>query len=640
MPFKIPKTAAISTESPEILFRDLRTRTVPGLLAHQADILREYTHSAVSKSDIAFELPTGSGKTLVGLLLGEWRRRQYKERGVYLCPTNQLVHQVVDQAINKYGIQATAFTGGKNEYPQKSRSQYLNSETVAVTSYSALFNVNPFFANPEFIILDDVHSAENYIASYWSLKIERKNVQHQALYTALVLALKTTLTLTDYQRLVTEDYSGYSDTTWVEKIATPTINPLLPELVGIIDAHVVNTNLRFSWRLLRDHLHACHFYIGAHAILIRPLLPPTNTHVPFINANQRIYMSATLGEGGELERLTGKKKITRLQVPMGWDKQGIGRRLFFFPGHSLNEDQNSALVVSMIQRAGRSLVIVPDNKRAGEVHELVDGLTGFQAFNVQEIETSKERFVQTSKAVAIIANRYDGIDFINDECRLLIIGGLPRATNLQERFIINKMGAVALLNDRIMTRTVQAFGRCTRSATDYAAIVVWDEELHNYLLRRERRKFLHPELQAELEFGIEQAKEAIPSDFLGFLDTFLKQNADWIDADNYIASQRENMTRNSLPGTADLGNAVSDEIDYQYAMWEGDYVHALECCRNVLANLKHSDLQGYRALWNYLAGSAAWLSHRNGMSTNESVAKTYFKKRLQPSAGLSNYRGW
>src|SRR5690606_28144847 len=150
------------------------------------------------------------------------------------------------------------------------------------------------------------------------------------------------------------------------------------------------------------------FYIGTYAILIRPLLPPTNTHPPFANANQRVYMSATLGEGGELERLTGRKQITRLQVPAGWDKQGIGRRLFFFPGHSLDEDESSTLILDMIRRAARALIIVPDNKRADEVRELVGVLDKFDVFNVQEIERSKRPFVTSQRAVAVIANRYDG----------------------------------------------------------------------------------------------------------------------------------------------------------------------------------------------------------------------------------------
>ncbi len=633
MPFKIGKAQTFSTESPEALFRDLRTRKVAGLLAHQADILRDYFHNAVSKPDVAFELPTGSGKTLVGLLLAEWRRRHFGERCVYLCTTNQLVHQVAEQAINKYGIYVNAFTGSKNEYSPTATSQYLNCETVAITSYSALFNVNPFFDRLSLIVLDDVHSAENYVASHWSIRIERYRNEHEVLYAALISCLKNVLSPTDYQKLV-EDNPGSWDSKWVDKIPTPEINPLLTELTNIIDTHVPTTDLRYSWRVLRDHLEACHVYVGTRDILIRPLLPPTNTHTPFANANQRVYMSATLGEGGELERLMGRKEITRLQVPVGWDKQGIGRRLFFFPGHSLDQRETNELVLDMIQEAGRALIIVPDNRIAKNVSEFVSQHIDFEVFNAQDIERSKEPFVGSDNAVAVIANRYDGIDLIDDECRLLIVGGLPRATNLQEQFIISKMGAGALLNDRILTRTVQAFGRCTRSATDYAAIVIWGGELHKYLLMPEHRSFLHPELQAELEFSIAQAREATTEDFLEFQEIFMSQDASWTAADNDIVSRREELARRKLPGTNNLKSSIAHELEYQYAIWAGDYIKALDACRKVLAELTDADLKGYRALWNYLAGAAAWLSHHHGMTTDKSSPKIYFSEAQKASQAI------
>ncbi|WP_419615037.1 DEAD/DEAH box helicase [Thiolapillus sp.] len=97
MAFKIPQKSSVSIKDPESLFRDLRDRTVEGLLAQQADMLRNYMDH-VDNRDIALELPTGSGKTLVGLLIAEWRRRTKRERCVLLCPTKQLVHQVVEQA--------------------------------------------------------------------------------------------------------------------------------------------------------------------------------------------------------------------------------------------------------------------------------------------------------------------------------------------------------------------------------------------------------------------------------------------------------------------------------------------------------------------------------------------------------------
>ncbi|WP_369679951.1 DEAD/DEAH box helicase family protein [Lentzea flaviverrucosa] len=50
-------------------------------------------HSGQNSADGAIELPTGAGKTLVGGLIGDFRRRVTGERVAYLCPTKQLARQ-------------------------------------------------------------------------------------------------------------------------------------------------------------------------------------------------------------------------------------------------------------------------------------------------------------------------------------------------------------------------------------------------------------------------------------------------------------------------------------------------------------------------------------------------------------------
>jgi hypothetical protein len=436
MPFRTSPQSTLASESPESLLRDLRSRTVPGLLSHQADILREYVDAALNKPDVAFQLPTGSGKTLVGLLLGEWRRRKFEERVVYLCATNQLVHQVVGQANAKYGIGAIPFTGPKANYAPGSKSDYLNADAIAVTSYSALFNTAPYFENPNIIVLDDAHAAENYIADQWCLRIQRFREEHKSLFVAIVGLLKSVIPWSDFSRLTNEE-DVTLEQTWVDKLPTPSFFPLTPEITDLIDAHAQCSDLRFPWMVLRDHLFACQLYYSAREILIRPLIPPTSTHGPFTNADQRVYMSATLSEGGDLERITGRKNIHRLQVPPGWDKQGIGRRLFILPERSLSESDRDDLVLDMIRETGRALILCTNDKTASLDEENIKEHIGCPTFNAREIETSKEPFVSRNLAVAIMANRYDGIDFLDEECRLIIVRDLPRATNLQERFIVS-----------------------------------------------------------------------------------------------------------------------------------------------------------------------------------------------------------
>ncbi len=630
MAFKKIHHSSISGETPEALFRDLRNREVEGLLSHQADILREYCKQEIlDASDVALQLPTGSGKTLVGLLIGEWRRRRFNERAVYLCPTRQLVNQVVEQSLSKYGIKANAFISKQSEYSPVIKAEYRNAETLAITTYSGLFNTHPFLEDADLIILDDAHAAENYVAKYWSLLIERNNPEHSVLFKAFVSAIHGIVPHEHYRRLIGE-CDDIRDTQWFEKIATPYLYDRLTEITAILDEHINNkSDLQYSWSVLRNHLLSCHIYSSYNSILIRPFLPPTRTHQPFSNAKQRIYMSATLGEGGELERVAGVEKIVSLSVPEGWDKQGIGRRLFFFPERCLDEEEALNLAINMMKATPRSLVLVPDERTATGFKDKIPKGTGYKIFDAGQIEQSKQPFTSAEKAIAVVANRYDGIDFVGDECRLLIVKGLQRATNLQEKFLVTRMPASILFNERIFTRIVQAVGRCTRAANDYAAVIVLGEELNKFLLDKDKRPFFHPEIQAELEFGNQQSKDVEAEDFFDNLRIFLEHKEEWNQAEEEIISFRDTLQQRQLPGIDKLKNAVVHEVRYQYALWNGDYEKAVAECRSVLTSLSGDDVKGYRAFWYYLAGSAAWIAAKDGISSMESVTRDFFKRAAE-----------
>src|SRR4051794_34894446 len=102
--------------SPEALFRTLRPRDsgVRHLWAHQADLLRDYQGLAANVTDVAVELPTGAGKTLVGQLLGEYRRG-FGQRVAYVCPNSQLAAQAAEKA-DGYGIPAVLLVGRQADY--------------------------------------------------------------------------------------------------------------------------------------------------------------------------------------------------------------------------------------------------------------------------------------------------------------------------------------------------------------------------------------------------------------------------------------------------------------------------------------------------------------------------------------------
>jgi replicative superfamily II helicase len=122
MSFKQIRRPTISLESPESMYKDIHPRKIEGLLSHQADVLRQYEKDAVDKRDVALQMPTGSGKTLVGGIIAEWRRRKLGERVVYICPTRQLVHQVARYMTQDYGIRTHAMTGSQKDYKPASKA--------------------------------------------------------------------------------------------------------------------------------------------------------------------------------------------------------------------------------------------------------------------------------------------------------------------------------------------------------------------------------------------------------------------------------------------------------------------------------------------------------------------------------------
>lgn len=62
MAFKLGKASTVSLDSPESLFRDIKTKKIPGPLADQADLWRAYQETAIQTPDVALQLPTGGGK--------------------------------------------------------------------------------------------------------------------------------------------------------------------------------------------------------------------------------------------------------------------------------------------------------------------------------------------------------------------------------------------------------------------------------------------------------------------------------------------------------------------------------------------------------------------------------------------------
>lgn len=623
MAFNFEKIVKRKFSSPQEMFRENKKKKVSGVLDYQSKMIDAYLEKQ-EKPDIALELPTGSGKTLIGLLIAEFRRNNFNELVAYLCPTRQLAKQVYEQAIEKYGLDPVLFIGNQGEFNAGDVTRFKTSKAIAITTYSAIFNTNSFFKDAaDVLIFDDAHSAENYIGSFWSLDIDRE--KHPDLYFQLIELFSGSLSEQVYQKLTIPEHTIY-DLFWFDKLPYPDFLEKFSDAYAILNSYCPNQNdLKFNWIAIESILNCCYVYLSSSRIFIRPIIPPSLHHPAFRNAKKRVYMSATLGLSGELERITGVSRIERLPLLDEWKKQTIGRRFFLFPELRATEEEAMNHLVEILKLVDRALVLAPNERAAGDLQSTVRK-AGFEIIDKKEFEASKKSFVEKKKVAAVLANRFDGIDLPHEECRLLVISDLPKATNLQEKFLIAKMCASILFHERIRTRVTQAIGRCTRGANDYSAVYVLGNELRDELLMDKKQQYYHPEIQAELIFGQQQSEkddlQELTDNFKSFLDFTGEQ---WQKAESLIYEYRDNCTLKEDNTFSLLMGSAPHEVNFLYSFLGKKYAKAVEDGEKALTYLNGKEVQGYRAFWYYNLGNVAFAAALDGHSEYVPIYKKYFR---------------
>lgn len=616
-PFR--KVAAKTPQRTDIesLFRDLKNRDpkVSNLYAQQADVLREYYNNHLASKDVSIELPTGSGKTLVGLLIAEWRRRYQRERIIYLCPTRQLANQVGQQS-ERYGIPSRVLVGPKRQLNRQAVNSYRSGDVTAIITYSGLFNTNPEFSDAQTIILDDAHGGESYISSLFSITINRE--EDPEIYEKIISTFERDLS----PDFVASLRSASRPTSFFkpEKVPFGAFYKKIERVKEILDEGAPPSDfsdLSFSWQSIRNNLHACNVFLSWDGILVRPYIPPTLTHKAFAQAAQRVYMSATLGSSGELERITGVGQIERISTPAAYRSRSVGRRLFLFPDMVDDAQGYNPWLRKTIYDAARALILCPTGRQVQQAVELLEGDKPTpKILKALDIENSMDSFSKSKSAALVLSNRYDGLDISSENCRLLVIHGLPTGTNLQEVFLEQRLGLDVLLREREKTRISQAAGRCTRSDTDYAAVIMTGRALLNFCMKRENQLSFNPEIRAEIQFSLRQdVKQLAKLDDM--LKSFLAKDDNWSSAEENIGALREQQEAVDEMISQILAKAVSDEVNFSYCLWSGNYKDALKYGKAVTDRLSDSRLSAYRALWYYFTGSAAYA----GSATNSEYAR-------------------
>lgn len=622
--FKIPSNNKLKPKSPIELFNQLGK--VDRLGMEQGKSLETYEKITGEFRDIAIEMPAGQGKTLVGGMIGEYNRITNEKRIVYCCSTKQLASQTNELLIS-YGINSVLLIGQRKEFDERSYRQYTRSVSIAVTTYSHIFNTNSAFKDANLVIFDDAHATEYSINDLWSIDIDNRN--NADIFEGLYSILRDA---TPKQLQDKIDHGIYNPLTdGVDLVPQPLWIDRMDAIRAYMDSVTDQTKFYYSWSKIRGLLHGCQIFMTPKKIVFKPTVSPNWLHEAFNNIEERIYMSATLGAEGELERIFGVPKIKRITEFTEGASKVSGKRLVLFPEDHFGREELGNVIVETIRMQPRVLILFPShNQLEADKKFLEENLPEYEIFLHTDVEESLESFKASQKGILLLAGRYEGIDLKDDECRLQIFVDLPIAVGVTEQFLQSRLRVSELLQYRLATRVTQGLGRCTRGKNDYSAVLFVGSRIGEYLFKNEFRKLLPPEVDAELSFGFEQIDNISDlEDWKKSLQSFYDQDGDWKSVEEYIKSETEDIQEKRKTKTVDsiLKECATSEIEFQRELINKNFEKTNNELSKILGHLQRQEkYKGYRAWWNY---NIACVKKQQG---NSEQSIEYLKKALSSSS--------
>ena len=119
----------------------------------------------------------------------------------------------------------------------------------------------------------------------------------------------------------------------------------------------------------------------------------------------------------------------------------------------------------------------------------------------------------------------------------------------------------------IRTRLTQGAGRATRNSADYAAAMMLGGDLANFCAQPGVQSACHPEIRAELCFGLDNSRGMQSPDAMENLRPSMDQDQGLARRRAGHHRRREEVARARPPGTGQLAAAAPHEVAAMDVAW-------------------------------------------------------------------------
>jgi len=535
-------------------FKGLSAKTKPDAPSTLSELFgqldRKTTHSSLrpvqvsafhaldaqaDERDVVLKLSTGSGKTVVGLVYAEMMRRRYRgEPAVYLCPTNQLVDQVVQSGL-AIGVSVAPYIGSNTPF------EALSGEQVLACTYDRVFNARTVFESrgirPSCFILDDVHAGVERIRGCYATNVPA------AAYAGLVAILRPLCEATDPAAWRAVDAaasdSPYEVPYWIWANVHKQVFELLSQFKDDD-----SEDLFFRWGNISRYFELARVCLTGQQAEISLPLAAVEENTAYSKARHRLFMSASIKDGSSLIADLGCTSAALQRIIEPAEDEGAGERMIL-PTSLIApsaKKEDVAQICASLAKATNVVVLTSSGSQGAEWIK-----AGATLFEGKKVDSAIETLRNSNLNFAVFAQRFDGVDLPDEACRVLVIDGVPSGDRLCDKVDAVRQKDSPEYDIRTVNRFEQALGRAVRSNADYAAVLLVGADIAAFIGKKSVSDLFEGRTRVQVELGRELAKlkpgQALTDVVPGLVNALLTRDEDWKDAHRTRVKTAPRLTR-------------------------------------------------------------------------------------------------
>lgn len=569
--------AGSALTNPREIFAALPTRAskYSYLRDVQAEVL-DHWYERRAEQDLIIKMNTGGGKTIVGLLALKSSLNENAGPALYLTPDKYLADQAVSEA-RGLGVATT-------EDPRA--PEYNLSKAICVTTVQKLFNGKSIFGLPNntrisigTLLIDDAHACLAIIREQFSVTIPSSSEAYDAIIKLLLPDLE------HQSRALVEQM----------KDGDPSVIMLAPhwawvaaqsQVVKVLAAVRDEEWMRFNWPLVSEVIALCRVAVTHQSIVIAPPCLPVQFIPSFCKAKRRIYLTATLSDDSVLVTDFAAQASSIIKPITPNNAGDLGDRMILSPleihPNLLHDDLRQLAL--RLSKDRNVVVIVPSSARAETWSDVTKEI--HLADTLHSIVT--ELRARTT-GLAVLVNKYDGVDLPDAACRVLIIDGLPTARSPLEKIEVRCLDGTEKLIQRQLQKVEQGMGRGVRSNEDYCVVILSDPRLASVVWSNGERLF-SAATAAQISLSRQVSSMLIGTDLSTLeeaINRCLDRDPDWVSASRGALATIKNPKESEV---SELATAERSAFDLAVL---GRYQEAADKLRDAIKGIGDKNLRGW-----------------------------------------------